>query len=136
MIMDKPELQFSVICDDIRREDNGKLILLGLFEVIACRTFPALHPRLFIANRWCKWDGKFKEKTRIVYSEDKEVIVESPEVEVTLSDFSTHHTVISQFANVKFPGPGKYFVEILLNDELFRYFPINLISLNNPDEVS
>ena len=128
--MDTPELQFSVICDDIRREDNGKLILLGLFEVIAARQFPATHPRLFIANRWCKWDGRFKEKTRIVYSETKEVIVESPEVEVELADFSTHHTVLSQFDNVKFPGPGKYFVEILLNGELFRYFPINLLGMN------
>ncbi len=127
--MDNPELQFTVICDDIRREDNGKLILLGLFEVIACRQFPAIHPRIFITNRWCKWDGKFREKTRIVYSETKEVIVESPEVEVELADFSNHHTVLSRFDNVKFPGPGKYFVEVLLNGELFRYFPINLLTM-------
>lgn len=130
--LDKPELQFTVICDDIRREDNGKLILLGLFELIAARTFPAVHPRLFIANRWCKWDGRFKEKTRIVYTETKEVIVESAEVEVELTDFSNHHTVLSQFDNVKFPGPGKYFVEVLLNNELFRYFPINLITMGQP----
>jgi len=127
--LDKPELQFSVICDDIRREDNGKLILLGLFEVIATRTFPAIHSRLFIVNRWCKWDGSFKEKARIVCSETKEIIVQSSEVEVKLADFSNHHTVISQFDSVKFPAPGKYFVEILLNGELFRYFPINLIEM-------
>jgi len=124
--MDKPELQFSVICDDIRREDNGKFIFMGLFESIGSAVFPATHPRLFIANRWCKWDGEFKEKTRIVFSETKEVIAESTEIDVKLKDFSTHHTVISQFNNIKFPEPGKYFVEILLNNDLFRYYPINL----------
>ena len=26
----KPDLQFSVLCDDVRREENGKFILIGL----------------------------------------------------------------------------------------------------------
>lgn len=132
--MDHPELQFSVICDDIRREDNGKFILIGLFEVIACRSFPAIHPRFFIANRWCKWEGRFKEKTRIVNADSKEMVVESPEIEVALSDFSCHHTVFSQFDNVRFEKPGKYFVEILINQELFRYYPINLKLLNSREK--
>ncbi len=129
--MDKPELQFSVICDDIRREDNGKFMLIGLFEAIGSAVFPAVHSKLFIANRWCKWDGEFKERTRIIFSETKEIIAESAEVAVSLKDFSTHHTVISQFNNIRFPEAGKYFVEILFNDDLFRYYPINLSKIEN-----
>jgi len=36
----KPDLQFSVLCDELRREDNGKFMLLGLFEAVAGMQFP------------------------------------------------------------------------------------------------
>ena len=64
-IIIKPDLQFSIVCDSIRREDNGKLMFIGIFEVIGAKNFPAKHPQLFIANRWIKGMGRFKEKTRI-----------------------------------------------------------------------
>ena len=47
-----PDLQFSVLCDDVRQEANGKLILIGLFEAIRTKVFPVRHPMLFIVNRW------------------------------------------------------------------------------------
>jgi len=40
----KLDLQFSVLCDDVRREDNGKLILIGLFEVIGGAEYPLVYP--------------------------------------------------------------------------------------------
>ena len=45
----KPDLQFSVVCDDVRREDNGKFMLLGIFEAINAKEFPATHHSLFVA---------------------------------------------------------------------------------------
>lgn len=44
MAGDKPHLNFkwAVICDDIRREDNGKQILIGVYsENIGIPSFPA-----------------------------------------------------------------------------------------------
>ena len=29
-----PDLQTSLICDDVRQERNGKFILIGIFDVI------------------------------------------------------------------------------------------------------
>lgn len=120
----RPDLQFSIICDSIRREDNGKLMFLGIFEVIGARTFPAKHHELFIANRWIKGAGKFREKTRIVNSRDNRTVVETNEVLFELRDIEAAHTVISRMLNIVFPEPGKYRVEVLLDGEILRYYPV------------
>lgn len=123
-ILIKPDLQFSIVCDSIRREDNGKMMFIGIFEVIGARTFPATHHELFIANRWIKGMGRFRERTRIVNSRDNKVIVETRDVDFELKNIESSHTVISKFVNIVFSEPGKYQVEILLDGEMVRYYPL------------
>ena len=123
-IVIKPDLQFSIVCDSIRREDNGKMMFIGIFEVIGAKNFPAKHHQLFIANRWIKGTGRFKEKTRIINSRDNSKVVETKEVEFELKSIEAAHTVISKFLNIVFPEPGKYQVEVFLNGEIVRYYPI------------
>ena len=122
----KPNLQFSVVCDDVRREDNGKFMLLGLFEAINAPKFPATHATLFVANRWCKGEGAYTQKIRIVNSNDKKMVFQTEDQPFELKDINMHHTMISRFNNLVFPAPGKYWVEILLNGELFLNYPIML----------
>jgi len=80
----KPDLQFSIVCDSVRREDNGKMMLIGIFEVIGARNFPATHHELFIVNRWIKGMGRFTEKTRIVNVGDNKLVAETREVDFEL----------------------------------------------------
>jgi len=122
----KPNLQFSVLCDDVRREDNGKFMLIGLFEAIGAKSFPATHPALFVANRWCKGSGAFTQKIRIVNPRDNSAVFQTDEQAFELGDIDRHHTSISKFNNVTFPGPGKYWVEVLLDNELVINYPIIL----------
>ena len=75
----KPNLQFSVLCDDVRREDNGKFMLVGIFEAINAKKFPATHPSLFVANRWSKGEGTFTQKIRIVNPKDNSLIFQTDE---------------------------------------------------------
>lgn len=128
----KPDLQFSIVCDSIRREDNGKLMFIGIFEVIGAKTFPAKHHQLFIANRWIKGTGKFTEKTRIINIKDNKVVVETKEVTFELKAITSAHTVISKFLNIVFPEPGRYQVEIFLNGEILRYYPILVTQVSRP----
>jgi hypothetical protein len=122
----KPNLQFSVLCDDVRREDNGKFMLLGLFETINSRKFPATHHTLFVANRWCKGEGSYSQRIRIVNAKDNSLIFQTDEQPFELQDINSHHTLISRFNNLVFPNPGKYWVEILLNGELVLNYPMML----------
>jgi hypothetical protein len=134
MVKIKPNLQFSVLCDDVRREDNGKFMLLGLFEAINARKFPATHAVLFVANRWCKGEGEFIQKIRIVNSKDGKVVFQTDEQPFKLADIDAHHTLISRFVNLVFPNAGKYWVEVLLDNELFLNYPVMLVQKVLPQE--
>jgi len=120
----KPDLQFSIVCDSIRREDNGKMMFIGIFEVINAKSFPVTHNELFIANRWIKGMGSFTEKTKIVNSKDNKIVVETRDVDFELKGIDASHTVISKFMNIVFHEAGKYQVEIILNGETVRYYPL------------
>lgn len=122
----KPNMQFSVMCDDVRREDNGKFILLGLFEAINAHKFPAKHAAMFVANRWCKGQGNFTQKIRILNSKDNSVIFQTDDQPFSLTDIDSHHTLISKFNNIIFPIEGKYWVEVLLDNELELNYPLIL----------
>jgi len=128
----KPNLQFSVLCDDVRREDNGKFILIGLFEAIGAKKFPATHPALFVANRWCKGEGTFTQKIRIVNPKDNSPVFQTEEQVFELGDIDRHHTLISRFNSLVFPNPGKYWVEVLLDNELIINYPLILNESKGP----
>ena len=122
----KPNLQFSVLCDNVRREDNGKFILIGLFEAINAKEFPAVHPELFVVNRWCKGEGEFSQKIRIVNSKDQSLVFQTEDQPFKLADIDGQHTLVSRFLSLNFPSPGKYWLEVLLDDELCLNYPIML----------
>ncbi|MFA5146387.1 MAG: hypothetical protein WC515_03285 [Candidatus Omnitrophota bacterium] len=122
----RPNLQFSVLCDDVRREDNGKFMLLGLFEAINAKTFPATHHTLFVVNRWCKGEGSFVQRIRIVNTKDKSLIFQTDDQPFELADIDAHHTLISKFNNLVFPNAGKYWVEVMIDGDLLLNYPIML----------
>ena len=124
-----PDLQFTVLCDDVRLEKNGKLILIGLFEAIPTFGFPVRHPFLHVVNRWCNGEGEFREKTRIVNSIN-ETVVESAENVFQLKSIASMHTVISRFTNIPFSAAGGYWVEVIIDDNLKQRYPLALVEID------
>lgn len=120
--MIRPDLQFTLLCDDLRVENNGKFILIGLFDNIGAAETPVIHKKFVVVNRWGKGQGEFREQTRILCAETGELVVQSNMVPFQLESLDHLHNVISQFRNVKFPRAGKYWVEVLLDGELARSF--------------
>ena len=126
-----PDLQFSVLCDDVRREHNGKIILIGLFETIGSTRFPVHHPSLFVVNRWCNGAGRFRQKTVIRTPEDK-VLAEDSETQIILNDLKSKHTVIARFNNLRFNVPGEYAIDIRLDGESKIRYPLVLLKGERP----
>ncbi len=124
----KPELQYSILCDDVRQEKNGKFMFLGAFNMISVPKLPMVYPMFHVANQWCSGEGEYREQSRIV-DEENRVVVASPEIKFVLKDFASGHFVISRFQNIKFERAGKYSVEVVLNGELFRRFPFSVSEL-------
>jgi hypothetical protein len=129
----QPTLLFSVLCDDVRREDNGKFMLIGLFETIGAAVFPAIHPRLYVMNCWCSGMGKFRQRTRLV-NPDNSRLIEDEETEFNLVDLKSKHRIVARFNNLRFECSGEYAVEVLLNDELKVRYPLIVEKGQPPDK--
>jgi hypothetical protein len=121
-----PDLQSSLLCDDVRQERNGKFMLIGLFDSIASQQFPIRYPRLFTVNRWCSGQGEFQQVTRILKPDQDTALVEGKKIPVKLSDPQSTATNVEVFVNVSFDGPGVYWVEVMLEDTLKLRYPLRV----------
>jgi hypothetical protein len=127
-----PDLQASLLCDDVRREHNGKFILIGLFDAIAARTFPVVHPRLFVVNRWCGGVGRFVQRTRIYMPDQVTSLAETREFTFQLKHEHANVTNIECFVNLRFEEAGTYWVETLLDGDLKLRYPLRVAEIKAP----
>ena len=119
----KPQLNFTLICDDVRQEMGGKFSLMGLFESIYANTFPALHHRFAIVNEWSGGKGEFSIKIRLLAPDRLQVLSES-ETRLTLFNETQRHRDISIRYNTTFKVPGTYWVETLIDGEQASIIPL------------
>ncbi len=119
-----PDLQSSLLCDDVRQERNGKFILIGLFDVLAVPRFPAVFQRICIVNRWCCGQGHFMQRSRLIKPDGDTTLIEGKAVKVTLPDSEATATSVEFFLNVKFETEGTYWIEILLDQDLKVRYPL------------
>lgn len=127
----KPDLQFSVLCDDVRREDNGKLMLIGLFEMVAGAQYPMQYPGMAVVNRWTNGLGEYQQKVRVVDSANA-VVVETLPSPVVLPDMRANVTAVSLMRNIPIPRPGRYWIEVLLDGDLKTRYALMALQLG-PD---
>lgn len=132
-----PDLQSSLLCDDVRQERNGKFILIGLFDALGVPGFPLVFQRLCVVNRWCCGEGNFKQRSRIFEPESNKLLVEGQDVSVSLPDSEATATSIEFFMNVKFEKEGTYWVEILLDGDIKLRYPLKTkkVQMQNPADV-
>lgn len=119
-----PDLQSSVLCDDVRQERNGKFILIGLFDGLGVPTYPATFQKLCLVNRWCCGQGEFTQASRIVGADGSTVISQGQQVAIRLPHAMATATSVEVFLNVKFATTGTYWVEVILNGDLRLRYPL------------
>ncbi len=127
--MIQPDLQSSLLCDDVRQERNGKFILIGLYDGIMVPSFPAVFQRLCIVNRWCCGEGEFQQLSRIVKPDGVTPLVEGQPVKIILPNSEATGTSVEFFINVMFETEGTYWVEILLDGDMKLRYPLKAKSL-------
>jgi hypothetical protein len=131
-----PDLQSSVLCDDVRQERNGKFILIGLFDGLGVAAFPAVFQRICLVNRWCCGEGEFTQQSRIVGADGKTVVMSGHPVKVKLPNTIATATSVEMFLNVKFEVEGTYWVEVLLEGDLRLRYPLTARQVKPPAEVA
>ena len=129
-----PDLQSSLVCDDVRQERNGKFILIGLFDGLAVQKLPARFARICLVNRWCCGEGEFVQRSRIVGPDGSTVVAEGKEVPIKLPREDMTATSIEVFMNVEFSAQGSHWVEVLLDGQLRLRYPLMLRVVERPPQ--
>lgn len=124
-----PDLQSSLICDDVRQERNGKFMLIGLFDAIHAEKLPMTFAKMCLVTRWCSGQGTFTQRSRIIHPDQQSVLAEGQNVQVTLPSPEAAATSVEVFMNVSFPTTGTYWVEILLEQDLKIRYPLRVNQL-------
>ena len=121
-----PDLQTSLLCDDVRQERNGKFILIGIFDGLVVAQLPAAFPRLCLVNRWCCGHGQFTQRSRLVGPDGTSVVCEGQPIPIGLADEHQIGTTVEVFANVPFRVQGPHWVEVRLDQRLRLRYPLHV----------
>ncbi|MGA8480166.1 MAG: hypothetical protein WB696_19550, partial [Chthoniobacterales bacterium] len=109
-----PDLQASVICEDVRQEVNGMQTLVGIINLIPARMLPVALLKLCVWTRWCSGVGRFRQNARILGVDDQHVLAES-QIDFELKELEGHVTNVNLFTGVQFQQYGLHHVEIMLD---------------------
>ena len=123
-----PDLQSCVLCEDVRCEFNGMQTLVGVLNVVPTPTLPVNYLRLCIWSRWCSGSGTFRQKSKIVGPDDRQMIAQA-EVQFELKEMEGHATNVHYFGGVQFQQFGLHHVEIYLEEELRLRFPLHVVQV-------
>jgi hypothetical protein len=120
----KLRLLFTIFCDDVRLEAGNKLSFMGVFQNIMVQQLPVALIKFAIVNHW-RGEGTHLSEVRIL-SPDRQhpVVVSQPtSFEIAPGGFADN---ISFFVNVTFPTPGQYWVQTLVDSNLFDEQPLTV----------
>jgi hypothetical protein len=111
------ELLYTLFCDDVRLEVGNKLSLMGVFQNIMVQQLPISLIKFAVVNHW-RGDGSYLAEVRILTPDRKQpVVVSQPtRFEIASGGFADN---ISFFVNVTFPAAGNYWVQTLVDSNLF-----------------
>ena len=124
----RPNLNFTLLCDDVRQETGGKISLMGIFENVYAASFPAVHPSLATVNEWTDGTGEFDVTLRIL-SPDRKTIIRETVTRLKLGDARYKHRDISIHLNLEFREPGTYWIENYLDGLLVNSVPLHVIRM-------
>jgi hypothetical protein len=112
------QLMYTLFCDDVRLEAGNKLSFMGVFQNIMVQQLPASLIKFAVVNHW-KGQGTYLSEVRILTPDRQGFIVASQPTsfEINTGGFADN---ISFFVNVTFPKAGNYFVQTLVNSNLFE----------------
>ncbi|EEF57313.1 DUF6941 family protein [Pedosphaera parvula] len=121
-----PDLQCSLLCEEIRQESNGNFFIIGVINYIRVPQVPVTAFKLSVFNRWTAGVGQFTENVRLV-APDQTTVLRKSEMKFELKDAALHSTNVTVFGQVEFKMPGNYFVEVLVDDVMKLRYSVPLI---------
>lgn len=118
----KLNLVYTLFCDDVRLEVGNKLSLMGVFQNIMVQQLPVSLIKFAVVNHW-RGEGSHLSEVRVLTPDRKSPVVVSQPTpfEISPGGFADN---ISFFVNVTFPTAGQYWVQTLIDSQLFDEQPL------------
>ncbi|MBI3876041.1 MAG: hypothetical protein HY300_08830 [Verrucomicrobia bacterium] len=126
-----PDLQSSLLCEDVRQETSGNFIVIGVIGLIRVPQVPITAFKLCVFNRWTAGFGQFTETVRLI-APDQTTVLRHCQVRFALQDVSHSTTNLAVFGQIEFAAPGVYHVEVLVDDVMKLRYPVPLIVVPPP----
>jgi hypothetical protein len=129
----KLELLYTLFCDDVRLEAGNKLSFMGVFQNIMVQQLPVSLIKFAVVNHW-RGEGNYLSEVRILTPDRRQpVVVSQPtQFEISQGGFADN---ISFFVNVTFPTAGQYWVQTLVNSNLFEEQRLTISDASEPQNV-
>jgi hypothetical protein len=127
-----PDLQCSLLCEEVRQEINGNLFIIGVLSVLRVPQIPIVAGRVCIINRWVAGLGQFNESVRLI-APDQITVISKGENKFELRDPAMNATNVMVFGNVKFETAGTYYLEVLVDDVMKLRYPVPVIHAPMPN---
>jgi hypothetical protein len=118
-----PDLQCSLLCEEVRQERSGSFILVGVFHFVTVPEIPVTAPRICVFNRWTAGLGQFHETVRLI-APDQSTVLRKHESRFELKDATLHAINVVYMGQVKFDVAGPYYVEVLVDDVMKLRYPL------------
>lgn len=130
-----PDLQTSLICEEVRQEMNGNFILVGVIGIIRVPQVPVTAFKLCVFNRWTAGVGAFTESVRLVAPDQSKVLRQS-QVKFGLNDANQNATNVTVFGQIEFTTGGVYYVEVLVDEVMKLRYPLPLVVVPPPSQAA
>jgi hypothetical protein len=128
-----PDLQASLLCEEVRQEANGNFFLVGVINLIRVPQLPIVAGRLCVFDRWAAGIGQFTETVRVI-APDQTTVLRKGELKFELKDAALQSTNVMVFGQLEFKVAGTYFIEVLVDDVMKIRYPVPVIVAPPPAE--
>ena len=126
-----PDLQFSVVCEDVRREVTGGFTLVGVLHILPVPQLPFPIFKMFVLNRWTAGVGQFTETVRLI-APDGTTVVRKSDVRFALKDPVHNATNMSFMGHLQLPVAGVYYIEVLVDDVMKLRYALPVVLVQQP----
>ena len=72
-----PDLQCSLLCEEVRQEANGNPMLIGVFTQLAVPQLPVTAFKIVCFNRWTCGVGEFTENVKLIAQDGSTALCEN-----------------------------------------------------------
>ncbi len=121
-----PDLQCSLVCEQVRQETTGSFFLIGVINVIQVPQLPVVAPQLLVFNRWVAGVGQFNQTVRLVAPDMKTVLGQNTG-KLALDGPGSIAINVTVLQNVKFETAGAYYIEVLVDDVMKLRYPLPIV---------